>query len=82
MGLAEQFTNTSQMGQLSMLRSMMQGDTSQAVLGLVRTCPDFANFLRDMTGREPEEALSMSPEEAYKSKGYDLATIVQMIGNA
>lgn len=49
---------------------------------MVRTCPDFANFLRDMTGKEPEEALSMSPEEAYKSKGYDLATIMQMIGNA
>lgn len=49
---------------------------------MVRTCPDFANFLRDMTGREPEEALSMSPEEAYKSKGYDLTKILETLNNA
>lgn len=58
---------------MSMLRQMMQGDTSALVSNLAQTNPQFAQFLSQMRGK--------SPQEAFRQFGYDLNEVMGIINS-
>lgn len=77
MGFMQQFQpqapQTQLKAQMAQLRSLMQGDTSEAVQNLAQTNPQFAQFLRQNQGR--------SVEDAFKAYGYDLSEVLGIINS-
>lgn len=58
---------------MSMLRQMMQGDSSALVSNLAQTNPNFAQFMAQNQGK--------SISDAFKSYGYDLSEVMDIINS-
>lgn len=56
---------------MSMLRQMLQGDGAALYSNLMQTNPDFARFAQQMQGK--------SPEDAFRSFGYDFGEVMGVI---
>jgi len=74
MGFTQQFQPQSSLkSQMAQLKSLMQGDTSAAVSGLLQSNPRFAQFVAQNQGK--------SISEAFKSYGYDLNEVMSLINS-
>lgn len=71
MGLMEQFQ---QGGQISALRSILQGDTTAMVDQLTRVNPEFAQFV--------EQNRNKSPQQAFRDYGYDFSQVSSLINRS
>jgi hypothetical protein len=58
---------------MAQFKSLMQGDTSAAVSGLLQSNPNFAQFVAQNQGK--------SISEAFKSYGYDLNEVMSLINS-